>query len=128
VGYVYFVPEGIVRIADSTVKGEDYFDRIRDVIDHVCSEYAAVEEQKVGKEFQREVEDLEVMADEKFTRSPRRSPEGNPSAATLDLSWKDGGTTYPKASSRLGPLYQAPAIPPAGSFSARVAQNDPDLQ
>jgi hypothetical protein len=33
----------------------------------------------------------------------------------VDLSWKDGGSSYPKRSSRLGDEYQATMLPSVGS-------------
>ena len=36
---------------------------------------------------------------------------------TIDLSWKDGGSLYPKRSSQVGDEFQATNIPPAGSYS-----------
>lgn len=88
-------------------------------------------EQKVAEAFQTDLEILNDNDDDDDDTKPaprsRRSPVGK-SAATLDLSWKDGGSTYPKASSRVGPRYQTPSIPIAGSFLPEDAKQDPDLQ
>jgi hypothetical protein len=34
----------------------------------------------------------------------------------IDLSWKDGGSSYPKRSSRVGEEYQATELPEAEPF------------
>ena len=47
------------------------------------------------------------------TRRPSLTGHGH--HGLMDLSWKDGGSTYPKSSSRVGSKYQATNIPSAGS-------------
>lgn len=42
---------------------------------------------------------------------------------TLDISWKDGGTFYPKRSSQVGDEFQATKIPLAGTY-AHGARSD----
>ena len=37
----------------------------------------------------------------------------------VDLSWKEGGSSYPKSSSRVGHLYQAAHLPRAGEYKHR---------
>lgn len=112
---------------DKTELGEDYYDRLRDVVDRVCAEDAILAETIVADGFMKDMEELDALqGDESLPKSSRR-PDAKPSAQ-LDLSWKDGGSTYPKASSRVGERYQAPAIPEAGTFSAQETHEDPDLQ
>lgn len=111
-------------------RGKDYYDRIKDVIDRVL-EGRNEEEKKIAELYSAEFSDDEVTR----LRSTRRSvpttstsstPEkraatkrGRPSLTgnTLDLSWKDGGSLYPKRSSQVGDEYQATDIPAAGSYS-----------
>ena len=41
---------------------------------------------------------------------------GGISSGIVDLSWKDGGKSYPKHPSRVGEEYQATQIPAAGTW------------
>jgi hypothetical protein len=50
------------------------------------------------------------------TRRAGRFPLASGSNNMVDLSWKDGGSSYPKRSSRVGEMYQATELPEAGSF------------
>lgn len=109
--------------------GEDYYDRLRDVVDRVCADDATLSEKLVADAFMKDMEELDALQDdEAIPKSSRRPNAAKPSSAQLDLSWKDGGSTYPKASSRVGERYQAPAIPEAGTFSVEETREDPDLQ
>ena len=45
------------------------------------------------------------------------------SSAIIDLSWKDGGTVYPKSSSRIGEQYQVTMIP---SVQTKNAMDEDD--
>jgi hypothetical protein len=57
----------------------------------------------------------------------RGRPPSRPSLSggIMDLSWKDGGTTYPKRSSRVGEEYQATEIPAVGSSEGdRAVESD----
>ena len=111
-------------------RGKDYYDRIKDVIDRIL-EGRNEEEKKIADLYTAEFSDDEVTR----LRSTRRSvpttsttstPEKRASSKrgrlsltgnTIDLSWKDGGSLYPKRSSQVGDEFQATNIPPAGSYS-----------
>ena len=122
---VYFVPKGVDPSNDNAVKGEDYFDRLRDVIDHVSRRGASPLEKAVAEAFRYELPG-ESEPPETALRSTRRSVHAI--STPIDLSWKDGGPTYPKSSSRVGTKYQVPSIPDAGSFCVEKSQQDPDLK
>ncbi len=119
------MPKGVDPADDNAVNGEHYFDRIRDVIDHVLGSSASPGEREIGEMFEKEIMG-ESEPSEVTTRTTRRS--ANNLATPIDLSWKDGGTSYPKAASRVGAKYQVPAIPGAGTFCPDKSKNDPDLQ
>lgn len=119
------MPNGADPADENAVNGEHYFDRIRDVIDHVLGSSASPGERSIGEMFEKEVMG-ESEPSEITTRTTRRS--ANNLATPIDLSWKDGGTSYPKASSRVGTKYQVPSIPEAGSFCLDESKEDPDLQ
>ena len=123
---VYFVPEGVDPGSDNAVKGEDYFDRLRDVIDHVGRLDATPLERAVAEEFYRNKITADSEPPETAQRSSRRSAAVM--SAPIDLSWKDGGSNYPKSSSRVGPKYQVPSIPDCGSFCLEESKEDPDLK
>ena len=122
---VHFVPKGVDPGHDDAVKGEDYFDRLRDVIDHVSRRDASPLERAVAEDFRYKLTG-ESEPPEITQRSTRRSAKVM--SAPIDLSWKDGGTTYPKSSSRVGLKYQVPSIPDCGSFCLEQSKVDPDLK
>jgi hypothetical protein len=55
-----------------------------------------------------------------------RRMRGRPSltGGILDLSWKDGGTVYPKRSSQIGDEYQAAEIPDVGLVGEGTPSSD----
>jgi hypothetical protein len=77
------------------------------------------------KEKEKEEKESSISADGR----PKRAAVGSRRAGRfslasgsnnmIDLSWKDGGSSYPKRSSRVGEEYQATELPEAESF-----QND----
>lgn len=109
-------------------RGKEYYDRIRDVIDRVLSK-SNEEESKIAFNFLAEIGEDEKP--DSLNSRPRRAtarpgrPPSRPSLSggIVDLSWKDGGTTYPKRSSQVGDEYQATQIPAAGS-SKGVEKDD----
>lgn len=122
---IHFVPQGVNPREDFYQKGEDYYDRIRDVIDRVCSYNAPAKEVEVAYAYYAEMN----LTKSNQSRSSRFQKQSIRSQSTkIDLSWKYGGTAFPKRSSRVGSLYQVPQIPAAGTFSAEEAKLDPDLQ
>lgn len=118
-------------------KSKKYYDKIKDVLDHVL-EKRNNDEAKVANAFLAKNADYVKMKKEKESSGsspsrairPRRpasdttstSAERRPSVlnqASIDLSWKDGGSFYPKQSSRVGDKYQATDIPKAGSHKSK---------
>ena len=113
-------------------RGKDYYDRIKDVIDRIL-EGRNEEEKKIADLYSAEFSDDEVTRLKSSRRSVPTSttsttstPEKRASSKrgrlsltgnTIDLSWKDGGSLYPKRSSQVGDEFQATNIPPAGSYS-----------
>ena len=69
---VYFVPNGANPADENAVNGEHYFDRIRDVIDHVLGSSASPGERSIGEMFEKEVMG-ESEPSEITTRTTRRS-------------------------------------------------------
>jgi hypothetical protein len=118
------VPDGANPADENAVNGEDYYDRIRDVIDRVLGS-SSPGERALAETFEKEIMG-ESEPSEMTKRMTRRST--NNLATKIDLSWKDGGTNYPKASSRVGAKYQVPSIPEAGTFCLDKSKEDPDLQ
>ena len=129
----------ISEIKANFTRGKDYYDRIKELIDRVL-EGQNDEEKRIAELFKEKypIEEKKDMfsQQESGESRPRRaaastkrshyvsmSPDdmkakkrGRPAALgtiSLDLSWKDGGTTYPKQSSRIGDEYQATNIPVA---------------
>lgn len=112
-------------------RGKDYYDRIKDVIDRVL-ECRNDEEKRIAELYTSEFGHDEVRGERlKSTRraaltSTMSSPDtrnlstrDRPSLTgnTMDLSWKDGGSMYPKRSSQVGDEFQATDIPAAGTYS-----------
>ena len=127
-GLIEFYPPNMTKTKGG--KGRDWFEKMRDVIDLILSK-PNQEMAKIADLLLSEIEELVTTAKAKTSRSsrPRRSKAGTrkpgeaphtsqpslPGAKIIDLSWKDGGTTYPKRSSRVGAKYQATKIPATGS-------------
>jgi hypothetical protein len=114
-------------------KNRDYYDRIKDVIDRflkrrndkesAVADAFLVDREEYGKKENDETASRPRRPTAGASRSGGRSGGGRPSLSggILDLSWKDGGTTYPKRSSQIGEEYQATEIPAAGSVGAEKA-------
>lgn len=112
-------------------KSQDYYDRIRDVIDRVCANDASPDEAAIAELFLKKMEQLdefEIPDDLPLRKDKKGSDPQASSAVPVDLSWKDGGASYPKVSSRVGKTYQATHLPRAGSFTSKDMKLDPDLQ
>jgi hypothetical protein len=126
-GSIYFSPKGVNIYDDGFILGQDYYDRLRDVIDYAAESGDTQHAYETFDSYLDTLEDIAESEGEAVTpkSSVRRS---NRTGSNIDLSWKDGGNTFPKASSRVGEEYQAPALPEAGTFSAEEARQDPDLQ
>lgn len=155
------VPKDLATIRQEGKLGENYYDRIRDVIDRILSSKNEAEK-KIADMYNQA-----YSASEPKKKKPRKSPksaenpqtlESRPARSTttsrnaspvssddepissliakkrdrpslqhgdrptlhganLDLSWKDGGSLYPKRSSQVGDEYQATDIPAAGTYT-----------
>lgn len=125
-------------------RGVTYYDKIKDLIDRVLEKRNDIEA-KIADSF-LEISDIQAGQKDAAsipTRSRRESeadivapivpapPQERPSlnSAMIDLSWKDGGTVYPKSSSRIGEQYQVSNIPAAGAVNATdEADKNPDWE
>lgn len=121
-----FFPSGVT--ASGSVKGVDYYDRIRGVLDRLAERRNSIEA-AIADAFVNELEHLQkVDVDRDKSVNPRKRKEEedrnkgvNPrkrkegefasAGASLDLSWKQGGRNFPKKHSRIGPAYQVSEIP-----------------
>lgn len=125
-GSVLFFPPNVSQSFGK--KGQDYYDKIKDVIDRVLQRRNEVES-KIADTFIAERGDPTKKVHSPAPR-PRRSTQGSrrpplPRRGLVDLSWKDGGSTYPKRSSRLGLEYQATKLPSVRStFNASDEGSD----
>ncbi len=134
---MFFPPKSNGKQALSLVKvkgrrGKDYYDRIKDVIDRVV-EGRNDKEKKIADLYASEFIDEELWRIKTTRRSAMSSttsinsfPEkrslpkrDRPSLTgnTIDLSWKNGGSLYPKRASQVGDEFQATDIPAAGTYS-----------
>jgi hypothetical protein len=80
------------------------------------------EKEKEGKESSSSADGRPKRAAAGSQRAGR-FPLASGSNNMIDLTWKDGGSSYPKRSSRVGEEYQATELPEAGSF-----EKDNDLK
>lgn len=124
-------------------RGQDYYDKIKMVIDRVLEkrnqEEATIAEKYLARKDTQKtpsVSNSEVSTSANTTTSsnkgkgrgrpkrntntlssPSRSTSPKPKHTTmLDLSWKDGGKNFPKRVSKVGANYQATEIPKAGTW------------
>jgi len=112
-------------------KGVDFYDKLKDVLDRVL-ERRNEKETEIALAYIKDEKETEPVQEEVVpsrTR-PRRAGAGvrrgrpsltvsSPQVSTsnhIDLSWKDGGTIYPKRSSQIGRSFQATEIPAAGTY------------
>lgn len=120
----FFKPTG--RKDYRATKGEDYFDRIRDVLDYAYTrkegpEVAIAEQYEISIDGALEaLEKSKMPCGKKRRRTtdavPRDRKKQSMSSDVIDLSWKVGGRNYPKKTSRVGENYQVEKIPEAGTF------------
>eukprot|EP00429_Kryptoperidinium_foliaceum_P009923 CAMPEP_0176004792 /NCGR_PEP_ID=MMETSP0120_2-20121206/1875_1 /TAXON_ID=160619 /ORGANISM="Kryptoperidinium foliaceum, Strain CCMP 1326" /LENGTH=546 /DNA_ID=CAMNT_0017337483 /DNA_START=85 /DNA_END=1725 /DNA_ORIENTATION=- len=129
-------------VAKEGRRGKDYYDRIVDVIGRV--KRGRNNDEKRAFELFHKVYDTEEKRKPRLTALGKRRRKSPSSAAstgsgsedepivslrrkqppmTMDLSWKSGGTLYPKASSRVGDEFQATHIPATGTHT-RGDQSD----
>jgi hypothetical protein len=111
-------------------KNVDYYDKLKLVIERV-KERRNEEEAKLADLFREktQTDDQEIESILPTVR-PRRGPGRPPKLGTsrpssqkidrvVDMSWKEGGSTYPKRSSRVGDEYQVSTLPRPGSFTSK---------
>lgn len=122
-GTMYFIPDGADTFAGR--KGRDYYNRMRDVIDRVLEKRNETETEIANDyldEFMAGDDDesgyeSSAMHTMQWSQPTRRQPRRQmQSPARLDLSWKDGGSAFPRTSSRVGSEYQAVDLPLPGTF------------
>jgi len=108
--------------------GEDYYVRIKDVIDRI-NERRNTAESSAADLYRRAISKPAKMPSPNFEPTFRRkrrkvaeqassephisNTSSNSSPIKLDLSWKYSGAIFPKKSSRVGGEYQATSIPVA---------------
>lgn len=130
---MFFLPTKDAKIEYGR-KGKDYYTRIRDVIDRVLQRRNDVET-GIADAYQEEMTALESDAGVKVPPSPptpptRRLRPVRHATRIVDLSWKEGGSAFPRTSSRVGPEYQAVDIPSSDTFEkeqARVVAVDSEI-
>jgi hypothetical protein len=123
-GMIMFFAPGGIKSNDGRKK--KFHDKIKDVVDRVL-EKQNEGESKVADAFLAENQDYYFKKETSAPSSGRprrvaneasiRSTSRRPSVLNhnkLDLSWKDGGSIYPKGSSRVGDKYQVTHIPEVG--------------
>jgi hypothetical protein len=123
-GSIYFVPKDVV--VATARKGQDYYDRIRDVLDRILSQRNA-EEAVVAESFLSDVEVLQELQElEVIPRTSEKRPPATSGAKSppLDVSWKYDGSVYQKKTSRIGENFNATRIPAAGTFSSTEEGNE----
>jgi hypothetical protein len=96
-------------------KGRDFYIRIRDVIDRVLEKRNEVET-KIANAYLDEIMLLDEDSEYEAAVQPPKRILSPRHATRLDLSWKEGGSTFPRSCSRVGSEYQAVDLPLAGSF------------
>jgi hypothetical protein len=133
-GSILFFPPKIT--VESGKKGQDYYDRIRTVIDRVLERRNDVES-KIADKLISKRGDFNKGKESPIARHrPRRAAAGAPQSnqrpslpgapgRMIDLSWKDGGTSYPKRSSRVGDEYQATELPKANQSFSNEDESNP---
>jgi hypothetical protein len=130
---MFFVPPNVnIKTGKRNL---DYYDRVKIVLSRV-EERRNNEEAKIADLFRAKTrDDHQVRLLTRPTAQVRRGPGRPPKLGTslvpknvrvVDVSWKEGGSTYPKRSSQVGDDYQvSPAnIPPAGSYRSEEKQSE----
>jgi hypothetical protein len=124
-GSMLFVPPKVD--IKSGKRNIDYYSRIKDLIARI-EERRSTEEAKLADLFREKTrgdQNMELTINP--SPRPRRGPGRPPKLSTslpprnvrvVDISWKDGGTTYPNRSSRVGEEFQVSSIPPVGQHSS----------
>lgn len=120
-GTVSFFPKGVTE--EGTIKGRDYYDRIKDVLDRL-REKRTTSEGSAIEDFDAEVYRREEEENKSFRKRKSSSADGDANgskkSAKLD-SWKEG-RKFTKKTSRVGPNYQPESIPEVGEEPAVVEE------
>ena len=104
-------------------RGRDYYNRIKDVLDRIL-EKSNENEAQIANAY---LDEIAVLEDEAGYEAPPPPPTTRrlraPRHATrLDLSWKEGGSAFPRTSSRIGCEYQAVDLPSSDTFEKEQAR------
>lgn len=114
----------------------DYYDKVKMVLSRV-EERRNREEAKIADLFREKTRDdheiqLLTRPAERVRRGPGRPPKLGTSllpksVRVVDISWKEGGSAYPKRSSQVGEDHQVnpEKIPPAGSYRSNRESTEP---
>ena len=126
-----FFPPGS-DVTKSGKQGIMHYDKIKSVLDRL-EESGNEEEGEILNAFRDKVQIVEpqplpVARPKRVTRRPRlgvsvsRPVEDD---SEIDISWKDGGSLYPKRSSQIGERHQVSFLPPAGSVGTEKQSEEP---
>jgi hypothetical protein len=108
-----FIPKGVdVRYAK---KSRDFYIRIRDVTDRLLEKRNEVET-KIANDYLDQIMLLDEDREYEAAAQPAKRILSPRHATRLDLSWKEGGSIFPRSCSRVGSEYQAVDLPSAGTF------------
>jgi hypothetical protein len=130
-GTILFFPPNVDQ--KRAKRNIDYYDRIKLVLERV-EERRNSDEAKLADRYREATRDdqkkIEISTNPVVR--PRRGPGRPPKLSTslpprnmVDISWKDGGTSYPKRCSQVGDEYQVSSIPPVGSYSTSIGTTEP---
>lgn len=92
----------------TSIERQDYYVSIKDVIERINRRQNAVESTAADR-YRR------AISRHGFRKLRSANDLLKEVSSNLDLSWKDGGTHFPKKSSSIGENYQVSSIPVAGS-------------
>jgi hypothetical protein len=116
---------------DGGVRGTDFYDRIRDVIDRILerrdkSESAVADAYLAERDKPPKAGTVKLGSGKGRRRGGAAAAARSPKARNrvLDLSWKEAGRNFPKHSSRVGPEYQAVELPPSTTFVPGSNESD----
>jgi hypothetical protein len=122
-----FLPPG-KKDEEDCVRNVDYYDRIRDVVDHILERKDARESDIADLYMAEKEKDPKISRSRLGGRGRKRVTGGGRSSKSqkrvLDLSWKDSGRNFPKHASRVGPEYQATDIPSADIYESGPSESD----
>ena len=108
-------------------KRGDYYDKIKSVIERV-EERRNKDEAKLADLFRDETRDddaITLLAHPKRSRGRPSLGTSRPGQKVVDISWKEGGSLYPKRSSQVGDEYQVSFIPLAGTYLEEQKLQEP---